>query len=386
MIPLILLLIPAAMIISLPATWIILVLSHRFNALDTQAIEGQTKADHRRIPNTGGIAVMLGIVLPMLAIIGVVSFVQPDSLPNSFDPIVAHLPGLRSMRPLAVTLLGCLLGLHVLGLIDDRRPLGPMFKLVVMLLPGAILAIFYDTRLMTLLDGFVGGSWLSILITILWFGVIINAMNFIDNMDGLSGGIAIIASTMLLVASLLNGQWFIGAMLALLIGSTLGFLVFNFPPAKIFMGDGGSLILGLLLAFLTVRITYLTIEGDSALHPSSAWYAVLMPLMVLAIPLYDFVSVTTIRLSQGKSPFVGDLQHFSHRINRRGLSGRSTILVIYALTIATGAAGVLIAWALWWQAILLGIQVFALLGAIALFEYRSPENASVCAHESSDDG
>ena len=133
------------------------------------------------------------------------------------------------------------------------------------------------------------------------------------------------------------------------------------------MGDGGSLIIGLLLAFLTVRTTYTPLD-DSA----GGWYSVLMPVVILAVPLYDFVTVTLIRISQGKSPFVGDMQHFSHRIRDRGLGSRSTILVIYALTLATGISGLLMTRAAPWQALVLGVQVLALLAAIALFEYRSP--------------
>ena len=363
-------LIGAGLLISLPTTWVVLRLSHRAGAFDSASIEGQVKAASRRIPNTGGIAIVMGVLLPMICAAVGFGLLDAESLPSVLEPMGAYLPGLKSQLPLGWTLIGCLLGLHVLGLIDDRRPMGPWLKLVIMLVPGLIFAVFFDTRLMTLLDGYVGGPWLSILITVLWFTAIINAMNFIDNMDGLSGGIAVIAGTMLLIATLLNGQWFVAAICALLVGSVLGFLVFNFPPAKIFMGDSGSLIIGLLLAFLTVRTTYTPIE--EAGHAPSGWYAVLMPLVILAVPLYDFVSVTLIRISQGKSPFVGDMQHFSHRMRDRGLGARSTILVIYALTLATGISGLLMTRALPWQAIMLGVQVLALIGAIALFEYRSP--------------
>ncbi|MAO22514.1 MAG: hypothetical protein CMJ25_17340 [Phycisphaerae bacterium] len=370
MILLIVMLIGAGLLISLPTTWVVLRLSHRAGAFDSAPIEGQVKAASRRIPNTGGIAIVMGVLLPMICAAVGFGLLDAESLPSVLEPMGAYLPGLKSQLPLGWTLIGCLLGLHVLGLIDDRRPMGPWLKLVIMLVPGLIFAVFFDTRLMTLLDGYVGGPWLSILITVLWFTAIINAMNFIDNMDGLSGGIAVIAGTMLLIATLLNGQWFVAAICALLVGSVLGFLVFNFPPAKIFMGDSGSLIIGLLLAFLTVRTTYTPIE--EAGHAPSGWYAVLMPLVILAVPLYDFVSVTLIRISQGKSPFVGDMQHFSHRMRDRGLGARSTILVIYALTLATGISGLLMTRALPWQAIMLGVQVLALIGAIALFEYRSP--------------
>ncbi len=367
---LILILIVLSLMISLPATWIILRLSHRIGALDSAPIEGQIKPKTCSLIGSRNAGSSAASMAPMIGASALFSIIDAAELPAFLDPIREHVLGLRSQLPLGWTLIGCVLGLHILGLIDDRNPMGPWLKLMIMLIPGAIFAIFFDTRLMTMLDGYVGGQWLSILITVLWFTAIINAMNFIDNMDGLSGGIAVIAGGLLLVAALLNGQWFVGAILALLVGSTLGFLVFNFPPAKIFMGDGGSLIIGLLLAFLTVRTTYMPVTETG--HSAGAWYAVLMPVIVLAIPLYDFVSVTLIRISQGKSPFVGDLQHFSHRILDRGLGSRSTIIVIYALTLATGISGLLISRAQPWQAILLGIQVFALLCAIALFEYRSP--------------
>lgn len=378
MILLIVMLVGVGLGIALPTTWIVLRLSHRAGAFDSAPIAGQIKAEARRIPNTGGIAIALGVLLPMLiAVIGF-GMLNPDSMPGLLEPMRAHLPGLRSQLPLGWTLIGCVLGLHLLGLIDDRRPMGPWLKLVIMLIPGLVFAVFFDTRLMTLLDGYVGGSWLSIIITVLWFTAIINAMNFIDNMDGLSGGIAVIAGSMLLIVTLLNGQWFVGAICALLVGSVLGFLVFNFPPARIFMGDGGSLVIGLLLAFLTVRTTYTPLDSTAA--APSGWYAVLMPVVILAVPLYDFVSVTLIRLSQGKSPFVGDMQHFSHRMRDRGLRARSTILVIYALTLATGISGLLMTRALPWQAILLGVQVLALISAIAIFEYRSPTKHSDASH------
>lgn len=368
MIPLIVMLIGLALLISLPATWLVLRLSHRAGAFDSEPIPGQVKAPARKIPNTGGIAITLGVLAPMIVAAVALGLLTPESLPGFLEPVGAHLPGLRSQLPLGWTLIGYVLLLHVLGLIDDRRPMGPWAKLLIMLIPGLVFAVFFDTRLMTLLDAHVGGTWLSVIVTVLWFTAIINAMNFVDNMDGLSGGIAVVAGSMLLAATLLNGQWFVAALCALLVGSVLGFLVFNFPPAKIFMGDGGSLVIGLLLAFLTVRTTYVDADTPGA----GGWYGVLMPLVILAVPLYDFVSVTLIRISQGKSPFVGDMQHFSHRIRDRGLGPRSTILVIYALTLATGISGLLMTRAQPWQAVALGVQVAALLAAIALFEHRAP--------------
>lgn len=366
MIPLVLILLAVGFVISCIATAVLVRVSHRLGAIDSKPIEGQIKEAHRAIPNTGGIAIVLGVLLPIISALLVFSMLDASSLPAFLAPVEDHLEGLRSMRTIAWGVVACTLGLHVLGLIDDRRPMGALGKLVIMLIPGIVCATILDTRLMTMLDAHVGGSWASIAVTVFWFVAVTNSMNFIDNMDGLSGGVATIAGAFFLAAALINGQWFVGAMLALLVGSCAGFLVLNFPPAKIFMGDGGSLVIGFLLAFLTTRTTY--IAQDSA--SSGAWYGVLMPLAVLAVPLYDMLSVIIIRLSQGKSPFVGDLQHFSHRMRDRGISGRSTVLLIYGLTGATGCAGLLLARVQPWMAVVLGVQIVILLATLAYFEHR----------------
>jgi UDP-GlcNAc:undecaprenyl-phosphate GlcNAc-1-phosphate transferase len=241
-----------------------------------------------------------------------------------------------------------------------------MIKLACMIAPPLLLAAFFDTRLLTVLDGYAGGVWLSVGVTLVWFLAVTNAMNFMDNMDGLCAGVAATAGAMFLAATLIGGQWFVGGVLALLVGACAGFLVWNRPPARMFMGDGGSLVVGYLLAFTTTRTTYFG-SGQTGI---SAWYAVLMPLVVLAVPLYDMASVTAIRLSQGRSPFVGDLQHFSHRLVRRGLSKRAAVGVIVGLTGATGVSGLLLTRAAPWEAFAIAGQVGLVLGVLAVFEHR----------------
>ncbi len=355
-------------VIAFPATWLIVRASHRLGVLDTDPIEGQTKMPTRAIPNTGGIGIAVGIFIPMIIALLVLSFLDESSLPGVLSPLADHLEGLQSRTTMGWGVVACALFLHILGVIDDRRPMGAVAKLMVMIVPPLVCTIMLDTRLLTMLDGPMGGSWASIAVTVVWFVTVTNAMNFIDNMDGLAGGVATIAGAFFLAAAIINGQWFVGAMLAMLVGSCAGFLIFNFPPAKVFMGDGGSLLIGFLLAFLTTRTTYI---ADATTTNSGAWYGVLMPLAVLAVPLYDMVSVVVIRISQGKNPLVGDLQHLSHRFRDRGISGRSTVLMIYGLTAATGCAGLLLAGVQPWQAIILGVQIVVLLITLAFFEHRT---------------
>jgi UDP-GlcNAc:undecaprenyl-phosphate GlcNAc-1-phosphate transferase len=175
----------------------------------------------------------------------------------------------------------------------------------------------------------------------------------------------VIISCILLTAAALSGQVFVSSLILIFIGTLLGFLVFNFPPAKIFMGDAGSLVVGFFVALLTVRTTYY----HQAL--SGPWYSVFMPLLVMAVPLYDFISVTLLRISQGKSPFIGDTQHFSHRLKRRGLTDTQTILTLYLATLCTGLGAIFLSQVNPAGAILIIIQTVMVLSIIAIFENTS---------------
>ena len=375
---LVLLLIPVAFVLAAPLAALMIRLGHRLRTFDSAGVAGQVKAPPRKVPNTGGVAIFWGIALPMLLGLGAAwayGGAEAPALPAVLEPLRAQLAGIRQETPLALLLIGCLAALHVMGLIDDRRPMGPWVKLLLMAGASAAVVTFSGTRLLELLDHRAGGPWLSILVTVLWFLVVTNAMNFMDNMDGLSAGVAAVAAGCFLAGTLTQDrpQWFVAACLALLVGACGGFLLFNFPRAggaRIFMGDGGSLVLGFLLAFLTVRTTYVgSAGGQGPAVASGAWYGVFMPLVVLAVPIYDFASVCAIRISQGRSPFVGDMQHLSHRLVQHGLSKRSAVAVIWGLTAITGIAGIALGSLKPWQAILVGVQTLLILLVAALFEY-----------------
>ena len=269
---------------------------------------------------------------------------------------------LGKVGQLSVMLLA-VFALFVLGLWDDIKRLGPFFKLAVQFAVAIVAAAFADIRV----EFFIENRIITSLFSAFWIVLIVNAFNFLDNMDGLSAGVAAIAGSILFTAAAMSGQVFVGGLAIVFVGALLGFLVFNFPPAKIFMGDAGSMVVGFFVAMLTLRTTYY----HEAL--SGRWYPVLMPLVVMAVPLYDFLSVTILRISQGRSPFVGDTQHFSHRLRKRGLSDTQTVLTLYLATLCTGLGAIFLYQVNLAGAILIFIQTVMVLSIIAILETTSPE-------------
>jgi UDP-GlcNAc:undecaprenyl-phosphate/decaprenyl-phosphate GlcNAc-1-phosphate transferase len=310
-------------------------------------------------PLGGGVAIFFAVAVPIVA--GLLCLhVAPAPSDQPGLPLRAYWDGARQQTPLALAVLGATAFLHLLGLIDDRRALGPWVKLLAQLAAAAALVLGMNLRVLTVL-----GPGLSAIITILWITAITNAFNFLDNMDGLSAGIAAVCATAFLIATLSIGQWFVAALLALVLGASLGFLCFNFPPASIFMGDSGSLVLGFLLGVTTVRTTYLPPGSEFA----RSWWTVFAPVIVLALPLYDLIVVSIIRLMRGKSPFVGDTNHFSHRLVARGMSKRTAVLCLYLITAATSVAAIILPRVTTtYSAMLLFGQTFLILGVVALLE------------------
>lgn len=357
--------------ISLPVTAILCKLGKRLGTLDSTGAIGHSKT-LRGLPNVGGVGIFLAIALPMGGGLLGLSLLDKTTLSEWIPGIAEHLPRLTqgsetTMASIntAWAMLGGMLVLHLLGLVDDRKSINPLVKLFVQIAVASTITIWFDVRLLSVL-----GTTLSIIVTVLWIVTIINAINFMDNMDGLAAGVSAIAASLFIAACLVNHQWFIAATLALLVGGLIGFLVFNFPPAKIFMGDGGSLVIGFVLAVLTARTTfYDPLQDDYPL--GGGWYGVFMPVIVLAIPLYDLVTVTLLRLRQGRNPLVGDQQHFSHRLVQRGLSKRGTVIVIWAAAAVTGIGGVALGRLDAWQAALVGGQTLLVLLMIALLEHAS---------------
>ena len=288
----------------------------------------------RPTPLLGGVAILAGILIPSLTVLAVAVTWNARGVPAWVPAGVAmHVSGMAARAPLALGILGGAVALHVIGLIDDRKRLGPWLKLIGQLAVAAAVVLGGRVRLLEML-----GEPISSAATICWLVVVINALNFLDNVDGLAAGVTAICAGALLAAAAGAGQLFVTGWLVLLLGASVGFLIYNFPPAKVFMGDAGSLVLGYFLAILTVLTTYYR-PGPAG---EGAYYGVFAPLVLLAVPLYDTASVMFLRIRQGRSPWVGDTSHFSHRLLARGMSPRKAVLTIYLATAATAAGAILL--------------------------------------------
>jgi UDP-GlcNAc:undecaprenyl-phosphate/decaprenyl-phosphate GlcNAc-1-phosphate transferase len=243
-----------------------------------------------------------------------------------------------------------------MGVADDHWGLGSYVKLGGQLLAAGIL-IYTGVQVR------IFGGWLDVAVTILWVVGITNAFNLLDNMDGLSGGVAMIASTHFLLLAAMSDQYLVGALAAALAGACAGFLFYNWNPAHIFMGDGGSLFIGFMLAAVSIKLRF----------PANSYVVTWMiPLLVLALPIFDTTLVFVSRLRQGKNPLTTPgKDHVSHRLAQLLGSRREAVLVCYLISGAVGLAAVYVSQATLPAALLLGGAVFvaALLGLWAL-EFR----------------
>lgn len=297
---------------------------------------GDRKVHKEPIPLGGGVALFLGIFLTLFLVVilaSVIKIAQPRWLPAI---IYSYLPGIAGVIPrLAVIFIGGML-IFLIGLFDDIRGLKPSVKLLGQLIV-AVYLVFFDVRLTLIVSGYEWiGSYIAPVITVLWIILITNSLNLLDHMDGLSAGVTAVLSAIFLIVAYQTGQYFIAGFLCAILGATLGFLVFNTHPASIFMGDAGSLLLGYLISVLTIIFTFYQSTSE---HPQ---YVLFVPLVVVAVPLFDTIGVILIRIKRGQSIFKADMNHLAHRLINLGMSVRESVFTIYLLTLGTGLPAVLL--------------------------------------------
>ena len=281
---------------------------------------GHRKIHNTPVPLAGGFAVLAGILLPLLggALLlktGLAHFSEHQAILHGVD---------RRADELLVLALGAV-AMTLLGWLDDKWELSPQLKF-----SGQFLIALAAAASGSRISLFVHNEFFSYAITILWLLTVINAFNFMDNMNGLSAGVGAIGAFLFAVAAAAKGQYLSGVTGFLMCGALLGFLPWNFPQAKAFLGDAGSHLVGYLLAVMALLPHFYTKDMP---HP----FAVLTPLLVLAIPLIDLAQVSLLRTLNHKPFWIGDTNHLSHRLNRLGLSRTRTVLLLWLAAAVIGS-------------------------------------------------
>lgn len=300
------------------------------------------KAHGQPTPLLGGLAIygafMLTLVIHVAAYF---SFQQAGWFAQAFPFLPGEIGRLVHTLPKLLAISAGATLMVVLGFVDDRRGLNFSYKIkfaIQILAAGLLVAAGVRTDLMP-------SPFLNALVTMVWVVGITNAFNLLDNMDGLSAGVALIAAAMLLVITIAQDQFFSAMALCLLAGALLGFLRYNFPPARIFMGDTGSLFIGFLLAALSITSSYVVPQSASMIPA-------LMPLLVLSLPIFDTLSVIIIRLRERRPIFEGDRRHFSHRLVDLGMTPRGAVVFIYLVAATIGIVAALLPYLPLWGEIL----------------------------------
>ena len=278
------------------------------------------KLHSKATPLLGGMAIYLTWgICATVGIIMLLSGVLDNIVPAAAE--VAN--GIRNVSTRFIWFFAAASGAMLLGLLDDKFALKASQKFAGQFII-ALVAVFPADFHFTL---FIEAPLISNLLSVFWFLLVMNSVNFFDNMDGLAVGTSVIAFVFFALTSAWQGQYLVAALSALSAGSAAGFWVYNSNPASIFLGDSGSHLLGFLLATLAVSVTYYTPEtGGTPL-------AVLMPLFILAAPLFDTAAVVAIRTRNRKPFWIGDHNHISHRFEKMGMSRKRAVACVHLLAI-----------------------------------------------------
>jgi UDP-GlcNAc:undecaprenyl-phosphate GlcNAc-1-phosphate transferase len=336
------------------------VLARHFGVIDTP---GHRKVHAEPMPRMGGVAVFFSFTVVVLA----GTLVAPSLLRLGWVQSIfgSSLALLQEAYRVERELLGLLAGatlVFAVGLADDvlgkRFPVGVKFagQLV-----AALILVAAGVRI-----SFLPHDALNVAVTLLWLVGMTNAFNLLDNMDGLAAGVAFVACGVFLINAWALGEFFISLMLVAFMGSLLGFLLYNFHPATVFLGDCGSLFVGFVMGSLTLLERYIS-------HASSTLFPILMPVLVLALPLLDTATVMYIRVKERRPIYVGDSRHLSHRLVSLGFSPRAAVLFLYLVTFALGLGAASLSDATMIQTVLILVQFVCFIAALLIllfFERR----------------
>jgi UDP-GlcNAc:undecaprenyl-phosphate GlcNAc-1-phosphate transferase len=292
-------------------TWPVRALAIRLGAMDAPNMARKTQAEP--VPYLGGVAIALGITITTLAAVYVGGNKSGENA--------------GQLKDLALTVLLPALLLGAMGLIDDLRSLSPWPRLSAQSVVGTVVALVIVNAGTTGTP--FGTSTFNTAVTIFWIVGICNSINFFDNLDGAAAGAVAVATLGVFFIAFDRGQELVSALSVVTAGATIGFLMWNKSPAKIYMGDAGALFLGIIISVATIRL-------NPGIEPT--WKSLTIPVILLAVPLLDTCVAVFSRIARGLSPLTGGKDHLSHRLVRAGLSRPMAAIALWA---ASGVCAVI---------------------------------------------
>ena len=313
-------------------TWPVRALAIRLGAMDAPNMARKTQA--QPVPYLGGVAIALGVSLITLGAV----FVGADNFAGENND---------QLKDLALTVLLPALALGAMGLFDDLRSLSPWPRLIAQTVVGTAVAfvIVENGTIGTPFGQGDSGSWVNTAVTIFWIVGICNSINFFDNLDGAASGAVAIAALGVFFIAFDRGQELVSALSIVTAGATIGFLMWNKSPAKIYMGDAGALFLGIIISAATIRL-------NPGITPT--WKSLAIPLILLAVPLLDTCVAVFSRLARGLSPLTGGKDHLSHRLVRAGLTKPMAAISLWS---ASGVCAIVAVGVYWYPGVIATVLI-----------------------------
>lgn len=337
----------------------------RILALKTGFIDKPAEQKHKghksATPLLGGLAIALAIISTVVFGLIVSKTLTEEIVTKD---VLDSIKGVTKVttRMLSIGIAGVLAML--LGMYDDKFNMSAKAKFGGQFVVAAIAATWGGVEI----SAFIGIPEISWVVTVFWIVLMMNAINFFDNMDGLAVGVATIGFSFFTLAAAMRGQYFVAALGAVFAGASVGFWFFNHSPATIFMGDSGSHLLGYMLAIISCMITYYQAEQDSP-------FSILIPVFILAIPLFDLIAVTIIRWKIGKPFYIGDHNHISHRFLKMGMSRKMAVMMVHLLALTIGMSVLPLLWGDERTTVVSLIQATTILLIVSLLQYTGRKKA-----------
>jgi UDP-GlcNAc:undecaprenyl-phosphate GlcNAc-1-phosphate transferase len=326
-----------------------------------QPAEQQHKGHKAPTPLLGGLATCLAMISTVIFGLVAAKSMHKDVI----SPVVMDsLPGVTSVSTRMIVIgVGALLATF-LGMYDDRFNMSAKAKFGGQFVIAAIAVTWGGANV----SAFIHNAFLTWCLSVFWIILMINALNFFDNMDGLAVGIATIAFSFFTIAAGMRGQYFVATFGAVAAGTSLGFWFYNHSPASIFMGDSGSHLLGYMLAIMGCMITYYKTDTDTP-------FSILIPVFILALPLFDLVAVSVIRWRIGKPFYIGDHNHISHRFLKMGMSRKMAVLLVHLLALIIGMCVLPLLWGVERTTVVSLIPAVTILLMVSLLQYSGKKTS-----------